>query len=270
MNFKESYPFGAKEAVYTPLIFRVGVEQLNSMPFPSLAGIRDLAYYSGISDSAVRTTISRGKSNGSILVFKDAQDVMRYQLSQGYFEMGMTTIKRDQQPEGFIVAVFSFTKDAISERAVVRDTLKNYGFKRIAQNTYINGRIETKGLQGAMKDFGLEKNLYLFHCPDIDDLDLLNKILELFDIQNRMNLLHEFYSQMVGFLTERGLSDEEIGRRMLYFGAIYWTVCQIDEPPIPAKYLPDGYPLQKIKEFYDEFMEKNMYKLVNYYLKVNK
>jgi DNA-binding transcriptional regulator PaaX len=269
MNFMELYPFTAKEAVYTPLIFRVGVELLNSMPYPSLAGIRDLAYYSGISDSAVRTTISRGKSNGSILVFKDSQDVSRYQLSQAYFEMGMTTISRDKQPEGFIVAVFSFTKDAVSERAVVRDTLKNYGFKRIAQNTYINGRIETKGLLGAMKDFGLEKNLYLFQCPDIDDLDLLNKILELFDIQNRMNLLQNFYSQMVAFLTEEGLSDEEIGCRMLYFGAVYWTVCQVDEPPIPAKYLPNGYPLQKINEFYNDFMQMNMVKLVNYYLKVN-
>lgn len=270
MNFMELYPFTAKEAVFTPLIFRAGMEQLGNMPYPSLAGIRDLAYFSGISDSAVRTTLSRAKSNGSIIVFKDALGNSRYKLSQAYFEMGMTMISREKQPEGFIVAVFSFTKDAISERAVVRETLKNFGFKRIAQNTYINGRIETKSLLDAMKDYGLEKNLYLFHCPDIDDLDLLHKVLELFDMKTRKTMLQNFYAQTVEFLTSERLSDEEIGRRLLYFGAVYWTVCQVDEPPIPEKYLPNGYPLQKIKEFYGHYMQKNMDKIVDYYLEVNK
>lgn len=270
MDFTKAYPFDARAAVYTPLTFKAGIEQLSAMPFPSLAGIRDLAYYAGISDGAMRTTISRGKSNSSIIAFKDSNGITRYQLSQGYLDMGMTLINRNQQPEGFIVAVFSFTKDANSERAIVRDTLKNYGFKRIAQNTYINGRIDTTSLLAAMKEFGLEQNLYLFHCPDIDDLGLVNKILELFDIQSRMKLLQQFYLDMVEYLAEDGLDDDEIGRRMLYFCAIQWNICQVEEPPIPAKYLPDGYPLQKINDFFDAFVKKNMDKLVGYYLKVNK
>jgi DNA-binding transcriptional regulator PaaX len=268
MAFLKDYPFSAKEAVYTPIIYRFGLEMPATVPFPTLNGIRDLATFAGISDAAIRTAISRANADGSILKFK-VQSRTHYTIAPSTFEMGMTTISRDKQAEGFVIAVFSFTKDAESERAVVRETLKNYGFKRLAQNTYINGRIDTKGLLEAMRKFGLEKHLYLFHCPDIDDHDLIHKILDLFELEKRKSDLEHFYQQMVGFLTETGLSDDELGRRMLYFGAIFWTVCEVDEPPIPQKYLPSDYPMPKIRAFYNAFVEENKSKLIQYYIKVN-
>lgn len=209
--FLKDYPFSAKEAVYTPILYRYGIEMPQSVPFPSLNGIRDLAKFAGISDTAIRTAISRARADGSILEYKDDRGISRYTIAPSTYEMGMATIAKEKQPEGFIVAVFSFTKDAVSERSVVRETLKNYGFKRIAQNTYINGRIDTSGLMEAMRRFGIAKNLYLFHCPDIDDQDLLRKIVDLFELEKRKEKLERFYQHMVGFLTEPGLS-EEIGR----------------------------------------------------------
>lgn len=268
-QFLSDHPYSAKEAVYTPIIYRSGLPMPETVPYPSLNGIRDLAQFAGISDTAIRTAISRAKADGSIIETKDHFGKSRYRIAPATFEMGMATISREKQPEGFIVAVFSFTKDAESERAVVRETLKNYGFKRLAQNTYINGRIDTKGLLESMKSFGLEKNLYLFHCPDIDDQDLISKILGLFDLEGRKKMLERFYEQMVDFLSEKDLSDEELGRRLLYFGSIYWTVCEMGEPPIPLKHLPPDYPMPKIRKFYMEFIEKNHGKLIQYYIKVN-
>lgn len=267
--FLKDYPFTAKECVFTPILYRYGIEMPESVPFPSLNGIRDLAKFAGISDTAIRTAISRAKADGSILEYKDENGHSRYTIAPATYEMGMATIAREKQPEGFIVAVFSFTKDAISERSVVRETLKNYGFKRIAQNTYINGRIDTTGLVDAMRKFGLEKNLYLFHCPDIDDQDLLQKIVDLFELEKRKEKLEQFYQHMVGFLTEPGLDDDEIGRRLLYFGAIYWTECELGEPPIPQKHLPSNYPIGKIRSFYGQYIAENMPKLIQYYVKVN-
>ena len=269
LEFLKDYPYSAKEAVYTPIIYRVGLQMPETVPFPSSKGIKDLAAFVGLSDAAVRTALSRAKSDGSIIEFKDALGKSRYAIAPSTFEMGLVSINRESQPEGFIVAVFSFTKDAESERAVVRETLKNYGFKRLAQNSYINGRIDTKGLMEAMKSFGLEKNLYLFHCPDIDDQDLIQRILSLFDVENRKVMLNHFYDRMVSFLSEPGISDHDLGRRLLYFGAIYWTVCENGEPPIPIKHLPPDYPMPKIRKFYTDFIEVNKDKLINYYIEIN-
>jgi DNA-binding transcriptional regulator PaaX len=183
--------------------------------------------------------------------------------------MGLDTLARGQKEEGFTLAVFSFTKDKETERAVVRETLKNCGFKRLAQNTYINGRIDTQNLMRSMKDHGVDKNIYQFQCPDIDDPDLIKKILALFDVEARMNQLNRFYTQMVDFLDEEGLSEIELGRRLLYFGAIYWSVCEVGEPPIPLKHLPKDYPMPKIKAYYHDFVQKNKEKLIQYYISVN-
>lgn len=269
LEFLKDYPYSAKEVVYTPIIYRIGLQMPDTVPFPSIKGIRDLATFAGISDAAIRTALSRAKSDGSIQEFKDALSESRYTIAPSTYEMGLVSLNRDEHPEGFILAVFSFTKDAESERAVVRDTLKNYGFKRLAQNTYINGRIDTSGLMTAMKSFGLEKNLYLFHCPDIDDQDLIQKILIVFDMEKRKEMLNHFYDRMVHFLSESGISDLDIGRRLLYFGAIYWTICENGEPPIPKKHLPLDYPMAKIRAFYTEFIEKNRDKLIKYYIEVN-
>lgn len=269
LEFLKDYPYSAKEVVFTPIIYRVGLQMPDTVPFPSIKGIRDLAAFAGISDTSIRTALSRAKADGSIHEFKDALGENRYAIAPSTFEMGLATINRDSHPEGFILAVFSFTKDAESERAVVRDTLKNYGFKRIAQNTYINGRIDTAGLMTKMKSFGLEKNLYLFHCPDIDNCDLIQKILVLFNIEKRKEMLNHFYDSMINFLNESGMSDLDLGRRLLYFGAIYWTVCENGEPPIPKKYLPYDYPMAKIRAFYTQFIEQNKNKLIKYYIEVN-
>lgn len=269
LEFLEEFPYSAKEALFTPIIYRFGLPMPESVPFPTLNGIRDLSRFAGVSDTAIRTALSRAKADGSILEIKDDQKKTHYTISQTIYEMGMTSINREKQADGFIVAVYSFTKDAENERVAVRDTLKNYGFKRLAQNTYINGRIDTKGLLSTMKKLGLEKHLYLFHCPNIDDPDLINKILNLFEMDQRKLMLDKFYSHMIKFLGEQELSDDDLGRRLLYFGAIYWTVCEFEEPPIPAIHWPPDYPLLKIKKFYHDFIERNNEKLINYYIKVN-
>ncbi len=269
LSFLKAYPYAAKEALYTPIIYRAGLQMPESVPYPSLNGIRDMAQFAGISDSAIRTALSRAKAEGSIQERKDELGKSRYHIAASTFEMGLDTLARGQNEEGFTLAVFSFTKDAETERAMVRDTLKNCGFKRLAQNTYINGRIDTKNLMSSMKAFGVDKNIYLFQCPELDDPDLIKKILALFDVETRRKALDQFYDHMVGFLGESGLSALELGRRLLYFGAIYWSVCEVGEPPIPLKHLPKDYPMPKIKAYYHDFVEKNKEKLIEYYISVN-
>lgn len=267
-DFREAYPISAKAAVHTPLVFRAGMDFLVDIPWPSLEGIRDFAHFSLISDSAMRTALSRAKAEGSLLVDRDSHGINRYRLSPARFEMGTAVIHSDQRPEGFILAVFSFKSEDTSERAALREVLKDFGFRKLAQNTYINGRIETSGLKAAVRGLGLEEHLYLFTCPDIDDVELVGRILRLFDLGARKKELARYLSLLKAFLPE-GLTGLEFARRLLYVGPVHFERCEVGEPPFPAKYLPPDYPLGEIQAFYGERLEQGKDLMFEYYSTMN-
>jgi DNA-binding transcriptional regulator PaaX len=269
MDFRKKYPLSAREAVSTPMILRCGTFTDGSLPYPSLNGIRDFAAYCGIRDGAVRTALSRAHAEGAVRIYLDSGKVVRYRLVESRMEMGLTVSGRQNRPEGFIIAVFSFATEEEPARAKVRETLKYYGFKKLAQNTYINGRIETAGLKKVMRAFGLEKNLYLFDCPSVDDADLIEKILSVFEIGKRNRFLQKFHRDLADFLEEKNLDAEEIVHRMYYAGPVHWTICRVDEPPFPPKYLPADYPLDSILRLYEGMLRKHGKTLVTHYRKVN-
>lgn len=269
MDFRKKFPISAREAAYTPMIIRDGFGADDSIPYPSLNGIRDFTRSCGIQDGAVRTALSRGKAEGEIQTFFDGRKVVRYRITGATLEMGKTVTARLNQPEGFLVAVFSFTADEAMERAKVREILKYYGFKKLAQNTYINGRIETGGLKEAMRKFGLEKNLYLFHCPCVDDPELMRKIRSVFELEKRKKRLQAFFRDLTAFLSEEDLGREELLHRIYYAGPVYWTICYVDEPPFPASHLPEDYPLKAITRFYETVSDANRKNLIEHFLKIN-
>ena len=127
-DFRKVYPLSVKGSVYNFLILRDGAPFLTGLPYPSLSTIRDFALYAGTSDSAIRTLLSRGGKAGYISKEKDAAGIMRYRLSELSLVLSMVNSRQMGLSEGFIVAVFSFTVDEASERSIVRETLKNFGF----------------------------------------------------------------------------------------------------------------------------------------------
>ena len=269
LDFREAYPISAKAAVYTPVIFRAGLDFLVDLPWPSLEGIRDFAHFCNIGDSAMRTALSRAKADGGLLIERDAAGTNRYHMSTSRFDMGKAVIHGQERPEGFIIAVFSFKSEDSNERAAIRDLLKDFGFKKLAQNTYINGCIETSGLKAAARELGFDKHLYLFTCPDIDDRDLVNKILNLFDLEAKKKELKAYLSLLKDFLPE-GLPEPEFARRLLYIGPVHYERCEAGEPPFPAKYLPPDYPLKEIQRFYGQRLEEGRQWILEYYTEINR
>jgi DNA-binding transcriptional regulator PaaX len=269
MDFKSKYPLTTREAVCTPLILFDGFSKNNDIPCPTLKGIRHFTNYCGVSYSALRTSLSRLHAEGYIRIFKDDRNITRYQMTESSMDIGKAMTDRLMRPEGFLLAIFSFTKDDVTERAIVRDTLRYYGFKKLAQNTYINGRIETGSLTKTMLELGLEKNLYLFHCPNVDDAGLIEKILAVFEIEKRNGLLHAFQKDLTTFLADGNAGRQETIHRLYYCGPVHWKVCFLDEPPFPIRYLPDDYPLDAIIRFYTDRMNTHSKDLIDNYLEVN-
>ncbi|OHD19762.1 MAG: hypothetical protein A2Y38_12090 [Spirochaetes bacterium GWB1_59_5] len=263
-----AYPLTAKAAVHTPIVFRAGLFSSEGLPWPTLEGLRDFAHFAGIEDGAVRTALSRAKAETSIVVETDAAGRKRYTIAPATFAMGTAQIHAGERPEGFLLAVFSFKAEDQADRAALRNLLKTYGFRMLAQNTYIHGRIETDGLRSAIRGLGLEPHVYLFTCPDIDDEHLLSRILELFDMEGRRRYLRDYLARLRPFLGGQ-LSRDEAARRLLYVGAVHWERIEASEPPFPAKYLPDDYALPEIQRLYGQRLEEGREALVEYYRHCN-
>lgn len=276
-TFMKAFPLTARAAVHTPLVFRAGLYSADGLPWPSLEGIRDFAHFAGVEDGAIRTALSRGKRDGSLLVETDSAGHNRYSLAPATFAMGTAQIRADQRPEGFLLAIFSFTAPEQEERASLRALLKSFGFRKLAQNTYIHGRIETEGLKAAIRGLGLENNFFLFTCPDIDDENLVARVISLFDLESRRKKLGKYFDLLKDFLPEElsrattavhNAVSDEFARRLLYVGAVHWEHVEASEPPIPAKYLPADYAFKEIQAFYGQKLEEGRAVMLGYFRRV--
>lgn len=275
--FMTAFRLTAKAAIHTPLVFRAGLFSGDGLPWPSLEGIRDFARFAGIEDGAIRTALSRAKREGSLIAEADGARGARYVLAPETFARGIAQVRADKRPEGFLLAVFSFSTPEQEERASLRALLKSYGFRKLAQNTYIHGRIETESLVAAIRDLGLERNFFLFTCPDIEDENLVARVLSLFDLESRrkdlreyLGLLKDFLSEEVSRQAEAGdqAAGDEFARRLLYAAAVHWERVESSEPPIPARHLPPGYAFGEIQAFYGRRLGEGRRAMLGYFKRV--
>src|SRR4030042_1558108 len=175
-SFKRRHPLSLQEIIAAPAIFHEYVPDLSGLPFPRAAVIHDLAAFAGFSPGAVRTAMSRLRAAGELESFIDEAGVTQSQKT-------ISGVVRawPERPEGFLIGVFSFRAPEEAERRAVRETLRHFGFKRFAQNTYINGMIDTAGLETEMRNAGVADRSYVFRRPQIDDPALLRRLAAVFD-----------------------------------------------------------------------------------------
>lgn len=269
MDFIRKYPLPLKEIITTPMIFREALPQFEGLPFPTLLAIRDLAEFAGHNYGALRTALSRARAAGELESFLDQNGITRFKLTKLQKSVSDVVVSWQKRPEGFTLAVFSFRKDDEKERRTTREILKYFGFKKLAQNTYINGMIDTAGLEAEMERRKLNKNLYVFHCLQVDSPALLERLRNIFDVENRTRELSEFETDLKMFLNEPSLSGDEFARRVFYAGPLHYSKCFVEEPPLPASVLPEDYPLKKLQDFFDSIIRTRGKEITTYYLKLN-
>lgn len=268
LPFQEAYPLGARAVLHAPLAYRAGLFPGEELPWPGLDGLRDFARFAGVGDGALRTALSRAKAEASILAESDAEGRTRYRLSPATFAMGAAQTHAATRPEGFLLAVYSFETEEGEGRAALRALLKSYGFRKLAQNAYVHGRIPTEGLQAAVRGQGLEEHLFLFPCAELEDEGLVRRILDIFGVEGRARELREYLERLEAFLPE-GLGGEEAARRLLYAGAVHWELVEAREPPMPRRHLPPGYAFAPIQDFFGGRIQAWLPALREYFRSVN-
>jgi DNA-binding transcriptional regulator PaaX len=264
-SFVRRYPLSLREVIATPMIFRENVPGFDRLPFPTADIIRDLAELAGHGDGALRTAMSRVRASGELKDFIDETGTRRFRLTP--MQESVSRVVRDwrMRPDGFIVGVFSFHAREEAERRTVRESLMYFGFKRIAQNTYINGMIDTSGLEAELARAGVSDRFYLFRCPLIDDEALLARLAEVFDVKARARTLERFRADLEAFLEEPGIDEMELGRRVFYAGPAHHRMCFMEEPPIPARILPESYPLTGLATYLGAVIANRWQSIETYY-----
>lgn len=254
--FLRRYPVPLQELLLAPLLFREFHAWLGDLPVPTDRTMRALAAFGGHTDGAIRTALSRLRSAGDLQPIAGPDGATRYRLSE--FSRGVSRAVRGrvERPEGFLLAIFSFAASDDRERQVVRDALRYQGFQRLAQNAYINGRIDPAPLEAVFQAHGLSDRVFLFPCTEPDDPALRKRLLRLFDVEGRRKVLARLRDDLHAFLDAPGLPADELAQRFLYAGPVHYRVTYVEEPPLPASYLPEHYPLQELVELMDRPSER--------------
>jgi DNA-binding transcriptional regulator PaaX len=264
-RFVARYPITLREAISTPMIFQGNVPGFTELPHPRVELIRDLSAFAGFSAGALRTALSRARAAGEVEGFTDPAGVTRYRLTELQREVSEVVRGWQERPEGFLVGIFSFHAREEAERRAVRETLAYFGFKRIAQNAYVNGMIDTAGLEAELERAGVADRCYLFRCPSVEDPALLERLSRALDVAGRAAVLARFQKELEAFLDEPGLTAMETGRRIFYSGPAHHRQCFVDEPPIPARIVPPGYPLDGLRAYLARVIAERMDDCVIYY-----
>lgn len=267
MSFVRRYPVPLLELLVAPVIFREGLPELANAPQVSASGMRDLATFAGHSPGAIKTALSRLRTSGVVEAFDD-DGVTRYRSASLSRSVSRTVGGSEERPDELVLAVFSFSTDDARPRQVVREALKLHGFQKLAQNVYIHGQINTGPLNELLREVGLEDHVWLFRIPGTEDPVLRRKLTALFDLTARSERLRAFAQDLESYL-DPALPDEDFARRYLYCGPVHYRITTLEEPPLPAAYLPAGYPLAAVRARMTALAAERSAALVEYYHRVN-
>lgn len=245
MSFLTRHAVTLAELLVSPLVFRAVEPPLADRPHVTAAAMRDLAVFGGHGAGAIRTALSRLRSSGAIEAF-DECGVTRYRLGALGGSISGAVERRFERPEGYVLAIFSFETGDARERQVVRDVLRAHGFQKLAQNVYINGQIDTTGVEQVVREHGLSEHLFLFRCPDEPDPARDRRLIKLFDLKGRARVLARFERELDEYLHAPGVDGDEFARRYLAAAPAHHRVTFVDEPALPLRCLPADYPLARM------------------------
>ena len=266
IDFKSKYPVPLIDAIIYPFIYKIWNIQAK-LPPVKLKCILDFCIYAGYNEGAVRTAITRLKKRGILNSIADKQKA-EYVLS-GNHKTRIIQIRDNTIRQGFTLAIFSFSRENEKERYIMRSILSRIGFKKLAQNTYINIRGRKEELLRKIKSERLDKHLFLFECEDDLDKNTVQRLVEIWKIKKRQKILNEFFSDLKEFIKPEEHSGQEIFQMIGHAGTVFSVRFQRTEPPVPEKYLPEDYPIQNIYNFLVENNRKYFEVTKKYFINVN-
>ncbi|MFT4143461.1 MAG: hypothetical protein QM644_03315 [Mobilitalea sp.] len=266
--FKEKYPLKVSSVIIAPVAQKFYFDNTMGLPFPTLKGMYCLSKYCNIPKTSVRATLSRMCKEGEIESFSDENGVMRYRMSN------MMILISEQashfgRSDGFTLAVFNFKKENDKERYRVREILNSFGFKKLAQNVYLNIRVDSEQIRKEIAKWELQNNVYLFDCDNIKDHSMVDRISELWELSHWNNRLNEFYQDLKTYFNFDNKSEEEIYQRYSYGYSVYFVYFYEKLPALPSNFFEQDNGLKKVMDLMETTLLQYADKICSYYKVIN-
>jgi DNA-binding transcriptional regulator PaaX len=266
--FNQKYPLKVRSVIITPIAQKYYFNDSLNLPFPILKGMYELAEYCGIPKTSVRATLSRMRRDGEIESFTDKQGTTRYKMSE-MMSLISQQASHFGRSEGFTLAIFNFKKENIKERYRVREILSAFGFKKLAQNVYLNIKVDSESIMKEISKWNLQENVYLFDCNDIEDSSMINRISALWDLNEWNDKLNEFYEDLKIYFNFDGLSDEEIYKRYSYGYSVFFVYYYEKIPALPQRFFKQDYGLGKVIELMKRTLSQYTNNICRHYKVMN-
>jgi len=267
LNFLSKYPIGLKDAIRASIVFRQNPVIPKTVPFPSLKGIRSFVEYVGYNYGAMRTSISRSHKTGELLI-DNIDGVKRYKMNERLNYL-VNIYQNYKKGDGYTLVIYSSDKKEAKDAYQIRELLEEFGFKKISQGVYINMRMDISKLKNVFVKHKLYSDLLFFDCDENTDHVMRDKLISLWKIDKLVANSLEFEKDLGTFLGINNLEANELFNRLLYASVAFHIYCHSKDPPIPHKYLPKEYALQRIEQYLFEIGKTHWEGIFKYYLKIN-
>ena len=268
MEFHKNYPLTILDAMFTICIANQGWKTaVPDLPDPTVKGSKSFLMFTGASDNAVRTAITREKKKDNMKFFRDGNGTLRFDMNE--LGHGLTRFYHGDKDEikGMTMAVFQFETRENRARYVLKEILKNFGFTMFARNTYISRKVDHSEVEAAAAAAGIEENLFLFDT-ELPEGTALKKIRELYQT-DRLEKEFDLFKKRLQLYFKDVSDDEDYYNRALYTGAVSHLYVRVKLPPLPEELFPGKKTAGEIMQMTYGFFEKNFKKHIRYYLKMH-
>lgn len=268
-RFIGNYPVDLNMLLITPMVFREITPFMVGRSYPTMAILKRLALFSGCSEAAFRTALSRCRKQNVFHEYLDDMNIRRFRFDPTHLELGRSLVERNAQEPGVTVAIgWSGNWDRL-ERRKLQEVLDWFGFRHFSYNAWMSGWIDIDVLNKVIEEKGLQKHCFFFRTNDLSDPLLMTHIRESFDLENRRRILETFKADTLAFLGEPDISEEEFALRALYYGPVHHRICLLDEPTLPPEVLPKEWPLAEVQGLVGYLYGQRIDSIVAYWESVN-
>lgn len=237
-EFRKQFPLTLLEAAYSVSIAWHGWLTIDpELPAPTARGAKPFLCFCGGSDTAARTTFSRARKSGALRFYQDVSGTERYDMPPIGQDLNRFYRMPPAETEGITLAVFRFSSGQDIKRYILKEILKNFGFRMLTQNVYAAGAIPAEPLESAVEREGLTEHLFLFPQNGYPPDNTLKRIAEVFKAEEWSRRAEAFTEGLKTFLPET-VDDRESYHRALYAAAASHQHLKVQIPPLPERVLP--------------------------------
>ena len=255
--FHQSYPLSLKQVLLTPSIECHVLNQFDQvLLWPSISAVKTFSKYFEHSENAIRTSLSRAKKNGDILIAIE-QNNKRIQLGEKIKDIIAYYLDEPFTGSSFSLLTFQFKSNQGKTRYRLKELLDRLNYIKLTQNTYIRYGSHPDAVEALLKQNQLDQYVYHFHHIESLPSRLMAEIPERYALNHWAPFLKQFNTRFQHYLSKEPIQSEAGYLRYLYARSTFHNLIMIQAPYLPESLFTDVTITKSIYHQLSQIAEDN-------------